>query len=68
MLITNGTVITFDEANRVIPYGAVYYDGDTIVEVGRTAELEGKYPQTGKLDAAGKIVMPGLICGRFRNC
>lgn len=62
MLITNGTVITFDEANRVIPYGAVYYDGDTIVEVGRTAELEGKYPQTGKLDAAGKIVMPGLIC------
>jgi putative selenium metabolism protein SsnA len=46
----------------VIPYGAVYYEGDTIVEVGRTADLEAKYARAEKLDAGGKIVMPGLIC------
>jgi len=62
MLITNGTVITFGQEKRVIPYGAVYYQGDTIVEVGRTADLERKYPDAEKLDAAGKIVMPGLVC------
>jgi putative selenium metabolism protein SsnA len=62
MLITNGTVLTFGSDKKVIPYGAVYYEQDTIVEVGRTADLERKYPQAEKLDAAGKIVMPGMIC------
>lgn len=62
MLIKNGTVITFDGDNRVIPFGAVYYQGDTIVEVGRTADLESKYPDAGALDAGGKIIMPGMIC------
>jgi putative selenium metabolism protein SsnA len=62
MLITNGTVLTFGDDKRVIPYGAVYYEDDTIVEVGRTADLESKYPNAAKLDAGGKIVMPGMIC------
>ncbi len=62
MLITNGTVLTFDDEGRVLPYGAVYFEDDTIVEVGRTADLEAKYPQAEKLDAAGKIVMPGMVC------
>lgn len=62
MLITNGTVITFGTDKRVLPYGAVYYEGDTIVDVGRTADLEAKYPQAETLDAGGKIVMPGMIC------
>ncbi len=62
MLIINGTVLTFGDDKRVIPYGAVYYEEDTIVDVGRTADLESKYPQAEKLDAAGKIVMPGMIC------
>jgi putative selenium metabolism protein SsnA len=62
MLITNGTVLTFGHDKRVLPYGAVYYEGDTIVEVGRTAELQNKYPGAERMDAAGKIVMPGMIC------
>lgn len=62
MLIINGTVITFGQDKRMIPYGAVYFEGDTIVEVGRTADLQKKYPNAEKLDAAGKIVMPGMIC------
>ncbi len=62
MLITNGTVLTFETQGRVIPNGAVYVEGDTIVEVGGTAELVAKYPQASQLDAAGKIVMPGMVC------
>jgi putative selenium metabolism protein SsnA len=63
MLITNGTVLTFAEDGRVIPYGAIYYEGDTIIDVGRTADLESKYATAEKLDAGGKIIMPGMICG-----
>lgn len=62
MLITHGTVLTFGSDRRVLPDGAVYYEGDTIIEVGRTADLQSKYPQAERLDAAGKIVMPGMIC------
>jgi putative selenium metabolism protein SsnA len=62
MLIINGTVLTFGDDKRVLPYGAVYYENDTIVEVGRTADLIKKYPRAEQLDASGKIVMPGLIC------
>ncbi|HXW00153.1 MAG TPA: amidohydrolase family protein, partial [Anaerolineae bacterium] len=62
MLIVNGTVLTFGDDKRVLPYGAVYYEGDTIIEVGRSADLQSKYPHAERLDAAGKIVMPGMIC------
>jgi putative selenium metabolism protein SsnA len=63
MLITNGTLITFGAGPRVIPGGAVYYEYDTILEVGSTAELTAKYPGAEVLDAQGKVVMPGLMCG-----
>lgn len=62
MLITNGTVITFDAEKRVIHNGAVYYEDDTIVDVGPSATLESQYPSAEKLDAEGKIIMPGMIC------
>lgn len=62
MLITNGTVITCDNEKRVIADGAVYFEGDTIVALGPCAELEAKYPNAERLNAKGKIVMPGMIC------
>lgn len=62
MLITNGTVLTFGDDKRVIPNGAVYYEDDTIVEIGSSVELAAKYPNAETLDAAGKIVMPGMVC------
>jgi len=63
MLITHGTVLTFGNDKQVLPDGAVYYEGDTIIEVGRTAELVKKYPTAETLDAKGKIIMPGMVCG-----
>ena len=63
MLIINGTVLTFGEQPRVIPGGAVCIQDDIIAAVGSTAELSARYPQETVLDARGKIVMPGLICG-----
>ncbi len=62
MLITNGTVLTFGKEKRIIPGGAVYYEDDAIVAVGPTSDLQAKYPQAEKLDAAGKLIMPGSVC------
>jgi putative selenium metabolism protein SsnA len=62
MLITNGTVLTFGAEKQVIPGGAVYYEDDTIIAVGSSADLERAYPAAQRLDAMGKIIMPGMIC------
>lgn len=64
MLISNGTVLTFSEdpPGPVIHDGAVYFEGETIVDVGPGAELAARYPAAERLDAGGKIVMPGNIC------
>ncbi|MFQ5613239.1 MAG: putative aminohydrolase SsnA [Anaerolineae bacterium] len=64
MLITNGTVLTFgqDPPGPVIDDGAVYYEDDNIVAVGPSAELVRQYPDADRLDAGGKIIMPGNIC------
>ena len=63
MLITNGTVLTFGDNPRVLPGGAIYIEEDTIMEIGSSAELTAKHQHEEVLDAEGKIVMPGLICG-----
>jgi putative selenium metabolism protein SsnA len=63
MLITNGTVLTMGDDPRVIPGGALYLEEDTIVEVGSSADLTAKHRHEEILDARGKLIMPGLICG-----
>src|SRR5687767_5631409 len=65
LLIQNGTVVTMDRDRRVLP-GA-----DVLVEQGRIAKV-GRI-RTGKkgrrvLDAAGCLVMPGLIHGHLHAC
>ena len=61
-LIVNGLVVTGGDNSKVIPGGAVCYDGATIVEVGTTAALEKKYPAAKQRNVNGMVVMPGYIC------
>ncbi|MCL4396045.1 MAG: amidohydrolase family protein, partial [Chloroflexi bacterium] len=61
MLITNGTIVTLGADNRVIEKGALLVEGERIAEIGSTRALEQKYPGVEKLDARGRIVMPGCI-------
>jgi putative selenium metabolism protein SsnA len=63
LLITHGNTFTLGQRNEQIPDGAIYVEGDTIVEVGPTASLTTKYPSAARLDAGGKIVLPASICG-----
>jgi len=62
MLITNGNLVTMETPNRIVPGGALYLDGGRIADLGPSAELEAAYSEAERLDAAGRLVMPGLIC------
>ncbi|MBI3762275.1 MAG: putative aminohydrolase SsnA, partial [Chloroflexi bacterium] len=63
MLITNAALITWaPSANQILDNYALYLDGDRIVELGPSAELQRKYPRVETLDARGQYVMPGNIC------
>lgn len=62
MLIHNATVLTFDDANRVLTDGAVCYDGDEILAVGNSADVLAQFPNAPRWDAHGLVLMPGQIC------
>ncbi len=61
LVITNGIVITVDGARRVLNPGAVAINGAEIVAVDTPAAIAGKYKAAQTIDAAGKVVMPGLV-------
>ena len=60
LLITNGIVLTMDPDHRIIDNGAVTVMGDTITAVAPVARM-GHPPAREVIDAAGGIIMPGLI-------
>ena len=61
LVVTNGTVITVDAARRVIEAGAVAIDGRDIVAVDTAAAVAARFDGRETIDAAGAVVMPGLI-------
>ncbi len=61
MLITNATLITWDDRG-ILNDHAVYIEGGAIRALGRTRDLVERYPQAERLDARGQLVMPGNIC------
>ncbi|MBI5567201.1 MAG: putative aminohydrolase SsnA [Chloroflexi bacterium] len=63
MLITHGRIATYGKNPQVIDDGAIYVEGDQIVEVGSTLDLLTRYRDADKLDAKGQLVLPGSICG-----
>ena len=62
MLITNATLVPWNDENEIIERGAIYIEGDRIADIGASSELEAKYTDVDKLDARGQLAMPGNIC------
>ncbi|MEI6101992.1 MAG: chlorohydrolase, partial [Eubacteriales bacterium] len=61
LIFGNATIITVDAERRIITDGAIAVLGDTIADVGKTAEIKKKYPDAAFYDMAEHIIMPGLI-------
>ncbi|HVS90016.1 MAG TPA: amidohydrolase [Candidatus Acidoferrum sp.] len=63
LLVAGGMVVTMDGERRVLEDGTIAVKGDAILAVGPRAEIEGKYAGAQRIDARGKLVLPGLING-----
>ena len=61
VIVTNGIVVTMNPARQVIQNGAVAIDGTDIVAVGPTPDITARFRARERVDAAGEIVLPGLI-------
>lgn len=61
LIIRGGTVVTMDPSSRVIENGAVAIKADRIVAIGSASDIATKYTAARTINAAGKVVMPGLI-------
>jgi putative selenium metabolism protein SsnA len=62
MLITNATLITWEESNRVLPGWGIYIEDGKIADLGPDSELRLRHPNASLLDARGQLVLPGNIC------
>ncbi|MEM3046565.1 MAG: amidohydrolase, partial [Candidatus Bathyarchaeia archaeon] len=60
LLIEGGTVLTMGPKG-IIRQGAVVVEDGLIVDVDRASELKAKHPRYERLDAKGKLVLPGLV-------
>jgi 5-methylthioadenosine/S-adenosylhomocysteine deaminase len=63
LIIKGGTVVTMDGSRRVIDNGSVAIKAGHVVAVGHAAEIERAYAAREVINAAGKVVIPGLING-----
>jgi cytosine/adenosine deaminase-related metal-dependent hydrolase len=61
LLIHDVTAITVDAERRVVTDAAIAVNGDRIAEVGKAADLLGRYPGAERLDGRGMVAIPGLI-------
>ncbi len=61
VILQGGTVVTMDEARRVISPGSVAIKGVEIVAVGTASDLSAQYRGEQVLDCSGHVIMPGLI-------
>ena len=61
LLITNGTVVTLGDNNRIISDGAVLVVDGVIQAVGKAAAVKKQARGAQVLDAGGKVIMPGFI-------
>jgi 5-methylthioadenosine/S-adenosylhomocysteine deaminase len=63
LLVLGGTVITMDGERRVIVDGGLAVDGGRIVAVDSRAEIQKSYSGRETINAADKLIVPGLING-----
>ena len=61
LVIANGVVITVDGSRRILNPGSVAINGAEIVAVDTPASIAARFKAADTIDAAGKVVMPGLI-------
>ena len=63
LLVDGGTAVTMDPQRRVVADAAIAIRGDSIVAIGPRSEILARFSPAERLDARGKLILPGLING-----
>jgi putative selenium metabolism protein SsnA len=63
MLITHARVATLGDDPKVLDDGALLIREGKIAALGTTAALAAQYPNEERLDAAGQLALPAMLCG-----
>lgn len=63
LLVLNGTVVTMDKERHVIPDAGIAIEHGRIVAVGSSTDIIRMYTAPERVDAGGKLIIPGLING-----
>lgn len=50
-----------DPQRRIISEGAIAFEDDHIVAVGKSAEVRAQFPDHTRVDVGGKVILPGLV-------
>jgi 5-methylthioadenosine/S-adenosylhomocysteine deaminase len=61
LIVTNGMIVTMNPQRQIVRAGAVAIDGTDIVAIGPVADIAARFHARETVDAAGQIVLPGLI-------
>lgn len=62
VLISKAAIVCVDPAFRVIEPGSIYIEGDRIVDVGPSDEVDARHGNAErKIDARDRIVLPGFV-------
>jgi 5-methylthioadenosine/S-adenosylhomocysteine deaminase len=61
ILVLGGIVVTMDERRTILPDGALALRGNSILAIGPRAQIAKDYSAATIVDAAGSLVIPGLI-------
>jgi 5-methylthioadenosine/S-adenosylhomocysteine deaminase len=62
-VVAGGLIVSMDADRHVYQDGAIVIKGDSIVAIGPTKEILSNYAAAQKIDASGKLIIPGLING-----
>jgi 5-methylthioadenosine/S-adenosylhomocysteine deaminase len=62
LLVKGKYVLTMDEGSGTIREGAVFVEGDRILDVGSARRIGSSYKVDETVDAEDCVVMPGLVC------
>jgi 5-methylthioadenosine/S-adenosylhomocysteine deaminase len=61
LMITNALIVTMDAGMTVIENGSIVVDKGELIAVGPSLAMKKLYTANRNIDAAGKLVMPGLV-------
>jgi len=63
LLVTGATVVTMDGEGHVWDDSAIAVKGDAIIAIGPGSDVLSRFEASQKIDAKGKLIIPGLING-----